>query len=353
MTGLQSPRGRRRGCGRSRVLACGSFATRLILSIVPALASSSPTGPIGSEARASLTSGLPAPVVEPDWAYLPAALFQLEASNIASLTAVTYDVRMAAAAAHCRNAAAPVSDLMTNDDDVRSVYSRLACTPEPAKVAHHLWSRKLLATSLRLASPFREPSVTTPVQAAIERGAEISGVAPEYLWRTAAAESGFRPEAAASSSSARGLYQFIESTWLSAVRKYGRGLGLDRAAMTVQMDRRGRPLVPDPIAKADILALRSDPLIAATIAGMLTRENASRLAARGFKAASSEELYAAHVLGPEGAAILFQTVHTKPQLPAASIFPAEAKANPRLFYRTAGPTSIADLVEELSLRTGV
>ena len=52
-----------------------------------------------------------------------------------------------------------------------------------------------------------------------------------YLVRTAAVESSFDPTAKSATSTASGMYQFVEATWLEMVENHGAKIGLgDHAA---------------------------------------------------------------------------------------------------------------------------
>jgi soluble lytic murein transglycosylase-like protein len=55
----------------------------------------------------------------------------------------------------------------------------------------------------------------TNVTGAIRQASRLTGASFDYLLATAQVESGFNPNSAASTSSARGLFQFIEQTWLA------------------------------------------------------------------------------------------------------------------------------------------
>jgi soluble lytic murein transglycosylase-like protein len=59
------------------------------------------------------------------------------------------------------------------------------------------------------------------IAGAIKQAASNTGASFEYLLATAKMESNFNPKAAASTSSARGLYQFIDQTWLGTVKEAG------------------------------------------------------------------------------------------------------------------------------------
>ena len=179
------------------------------------------------------------------------------------------------------------------------------------------------------------------VRAAIQRAARATGVDFSMLVETARRESALNPNARAGTSSATGLFQFIESTWLDMVRRYGPSHGL--AAQSAAL-RQGA----DAETRREILALRSDPELSARMAGELARENAATLQARLGRAPNAGELYAAHVMGPAGAVRLIEAAQ-RGAPDAAALFPREAAANGGLFYADGAPRSAQALLERLSL----
>ena len=68
------------------------------------------------------------------------------------------------------------------------------------------------------------------VAGAIKQAANSSGTSFQYLLATAKMESDFNPTAGASTSSARGLYQFIDQTWLATVKDAGGQAGCGQYA---------------------------------------------------------------------------------------------------------------------------
>ncbi|MEI6419686.1 MAG: transglycosylase SLT domain-containing protein, partial [Sphingomonadales bacterium] len=64
----------------------------------------------------------------------------------------------------------------------------------------------------------------------VQAAARHTTVNANWLMATAQLESGLNSMAAAATSSARGLFQFTESTWLAMVRRHGAGHGLGWAA---------------------------------------------------------------------------------------------------------------------------
>ncbi|WP_395648043.1 transglycosylase SLT domain-containing protein [Terricaulis sp.] len=185
----------------------------------------------------------------------------------------------------------------------------------------------------------------TNVTAAIRRASQATGVDFSLLVETARRESALNPNARAATSSATGLFQFIDSTWLDMVRRHGADHGLGQYAAMLNQGS------CDAATRREILALRSDPEMAARMAGEFARENAQALQARIGRPPSAGELYAAHVLGAGGAARLIEAAaNGAPD--AAAIFPREAAANRGLFYADGQARSAHGLLDRLGLDAG-
>lgn len=170
------------------------------------------------------------------------------------------------------------------------------------------------------------------VTAAIQKASLKTGVDFTYMMEKAAAESSFDTDAKAKTSSARGLYQFIESTWLQMVNRYGEKYGLEDYAD--QISAKGN--VADPALRREILALRDDPEIASLMAGEFAAENKRSMVNAGIPAdkIGSTELYLAHFLGAGAASEFLKAKEDNPLTPAADIFPRAAKANRNVFYNS-------------------
>lgn len=179
------------------------------------------------------------------------------------------------------------------------------------------------------------------VRAAIRRAADATGVDFSLLVETARRESALNPNARAGTSSATGLFQFIDSTWLDMVRRHGAAHGLNAEAAALSGGA-------DTATRQSILALRSDPELSARMAAELARENAETLQARLGRAPSAGELYAAHVMGPGGAIRLIEAGQAGAP-DAAALFPREAAANRGLFYADGQPRSAQALLQRLDL----
>jgi len=185
------------------------------------------------------------------------------------------------------------------------------------------------------------PTGHEAVRAAVQRAADATGVDFSLLIETARRESALNPAARAQTSSATGLFQFIDSTWLDMVRRHGakHGLAAQAQALAGGCDAQTR---------RDILALRTDPELAARMAAELARENAQALQARLGRAPTAGELYAAHVMGPGGALRLIEAAQAGAPS-AAALFPREAGANRGLFYANGQPRSAQALLARLDL----
>ncbi len=157
---------------------------------------------------------------------------------------------------------------------------------------------------------------------AIEKASAKTGVDFAYLVQQAGAESSFDPNAKAKTSSATGLYQFIESTWLNTIEKHGYKHGISTEGKSRQQ----------------VLNMRKDPQIAANMAAEFASDNEKFLNdhwAKGEKEIGSTELYLAHFLGASGAAGFLNARDESPLQKAAYIFPEAAKANKNVFYEPA------------------
>ncbi|MCH8488953.1 MAG: transglycosylase SLT domain-containing protein [Oceanicaulis sp.] len=182
----------------------------------------------------------------------------------------------------------------------------------------------------------------------IADAARETGASFEYLVRTAQRESNFDPEARARTSSAAGLFQFIEQTWLSMVSRHGAKHGYGELAEAVTRDNQGRFQVSDPARRDAILNLRFDARAASVMAGELAAENASILRSATGREPTEGELYAAHFLGAQGAARLIAHTADNPAQRADQLFPAAAAANRPIFFDQGRPRSVSEVLARLT-----
>ena len=205
-----------------------------------------------------------------------------------------------------------------------------------------------------LVDPSNSPAGAA-VTGAIRQAAQATGTSFQYLLATAQVESGLNPQAGASTSSARGLFQFIDQTWLATMKQSGAALGYGQYAAAITQNASGRYEVADPAMRGEILRLRNDPTANAVMAGAFTQANAAVLSARLGRTPSEGELYIAHFLGAGGAARLISAAAAHPNAGAARYFPDAAHANSSIFYdRTTGAArSLAQVRDLLTARYDV
>ncbi|MGB4058103.1 MAG: transglycosylase SLT domain-containing protein [Alphaproteobacteria bacterium] len=165
---------------------------------------------------------------------------------------------------------------------------------------------------------------------AIKTASARTGVNFAYLVQQAKVESSFNPGIKAKTSSASGLYQFIESTWLSMVKKHGDKYGMGDLADKIGDNGR----VANKALKQQILSLRNDPEKASAMAAEFARENEKSLNEDWGGKIGATELYFAHFMGARQAAAFLKARDENPMQQAALIFPAAAKANRTVFYDT-------------------
>jgi len=193
--------------------------------------------------------------------------------------------------------------------------------------------------------------ISGEVLAGIQKASSETGVDFGYLMAQAAKESGFDPKAKAGTSSASGLYQFVEQTWLSVVRKHGADHGLGDLAAKIKFAEGGGLRVPDASTRKQILELRRDPEISAIMAAEHAADNKAILEAKLKRPMGATDLYMAHFLGVSGAQKFLRALEATPGKPAAALFERAAEANPAIFYRKDGTArSLRDVYDRFDQR---
>lgn len=126
-------------------------------------------------------------------------------------------------------------------------------------------------------------------------------------------ESGGDPNASNPNSSASGPGQFIDSTWLATIKAH-------------------RPDLAQGQSDANLLTLKTDPVIAKQMVDAYASDNQAILAKNGLPVTPGST-YLAHFAGPQGAVKVLQA---DPNTPVGDILgPAVVKANPFLQGMTA------------------
>ncbi|MEM6474902.1 MAG: transglycosylase SLT domain-containing protein [Pseudomonadota bacterium] len=185
-----------------------------------------------------------------------------------------------------------------------------------------------------------------PVKQAIASAAQQTSVDFDYLLAQAEVESAMNPTAKARTSSATGLFQFIESTWLGTMQRHGNRFGLGNLASQISTSRNGQAYVADSGQRQAILALRNDPQVASLMAAGLAEDNRAHLTPILGRQPDHGELYLAHFLGAGGAGRFLSLLAQDPNQSAAALFRKPAAANRSIFYEPGGaPRSLAGVME--------
>lgn len=186
---------------------------------------------------------------------------------------------------------------------------------------------------------------------AIKVASRESGVDFAYLMNKAAQESGFRPDIKAKTSSATGLYQFTEQTWLKMVRDNGDKHGIGVLAQKIVERPDGSLMVKDQGLKRHILELRKNPEMAAAMAAEFAQDNKAHLQNELGGEIGNTELYMAHFLGASGATQFLQAMRNNPDAKAAGLLPQAAAANRSVFYTAEGrPRSVSEIYDRFAAK---
>ena len=189
-------------------------------------------------------------------------------------------------------------------------------------------------------------SVPQRVVNAVSKAAAATGADFSQLMQKASTESGFDPSAKSSTSSATGLFQFIESTWLGMVKEHGAQLGLGKYADQIEI-RNGKPCVANCDVKHAILNLRKNPEISAMMAGMASADDQNYLQAHTNGDVGGTEMYLAHFMGAGTAAKFLNARDDNGSTSAAQLFPKQAHANRSIFYTASGYARSLDQVYDI------
>lgn len=174
------------------------------------------------------------------------------------------------------------------------------------------------------------------------RAAQRADYDPTMLMAIADKESSLRATARAGTSSATGLFQFIEKTWLQTVRMFGAKHGLAREAALIEGPD-DQPTIADPDERARVLALRERPYLAAVMAAEMLKRDGGKVADNVGRPLSAGETYLIHFLGTRDANLFMSRLTETPQVSAAATLPKPAKANKPIFYEGGKAKAVADV----------
>jgi hypothetical protein len=195
--------------------------------------------------------------------------------------------------------------------------------------------------------------IDSAILAAIRLAGLRTGVEFSYLMELAEVESSFDPQARAKTSTASGLYQFKDESWLDAIQAYGDGYGLGYYAAQVgyRLDDEGmmEPFIEDPAVQQRVLDPRFTPRLAALLAAEQVRSSRERLVYSLERQPGRTELYLTHFFGTAGAISFLKELDVNPDRIAGEIFPGPARRNRSIFQtRDRTPRTIAEIYRLLA-----
>lgn len=167
----------------------------------------------------------------------------------------------------------------------------------------------------------------------VVKAAQTTDMDPALLMAIAEKESNFITRARARTSSASGLFQFVEKTWLQAMKHFGHRYGRAEEAKAIASDD-GASVAPQQRAK--ILGLRNDPYLSAALAAEMLKKDGAKIAEKIGRPLTPGETYLIHFLGPEDAERFMKTMNEAPNVSAAALLPRPARANRPIFYEQQG-----------------
>lgn len=191
------------------------------------------------------------------------------------------------------------------------------------------------------------------VAKAVQNASARTGVDFSYLLKQAQVESSFDTDIRSKSSSATGLYQFIDQTWLRMVKEHGAEHGQSGWANAITQGRDGRFHVADKNMRHEILNARTDADFSALMAGEYAAENKRIIESKTSRNANATDLYMAHFLGSGGATTFLNALQDNPLQKASVIFPSAAASNRAVFYNPDGsPRTLAQVYDRFAAKFG-
>ncbi|KAF0133077.1 MAG: lytic transglycosylase [Methylocystaceae bacterium] len=278
----------------------------------------------GRQSKASPQATLPGLLLDQSCSPLLRALCVATLLSVLAVLAMTAErdetrrPERTARAARARVAASPLTTLATltqSADDDTALDSDFSLEQAALTWSHRLGSD--------------EQSIVERVV----KAAQTTEMDPALLMAIADKESNFSSTAKARTSSASGLFQFVEKTWFTAMKTFGWRHGHGETAAAIASDDSARVSGQK---RAQILGLRNDPYLSAVLAAEMLKKDSARIAERIGRPLTRGETYLIHFLGPDDAERFMRTMDEAPHTSAASLLPRPARANRPIFYEQQG-----------------
>lgn len=164
----------------------------------------------------------------------------------------------------------------------------------------------------------------------VELSSRTTGVPTTYARALFAQEGGDNTEAANPRSTARGLTQFIEGTWLQMMREYGPRYGLPQSlANQIEQKPNGAWRARTREAHDQLMELRFSPEWNAVMSGHYANQEHGDMVRRAGRPVSIEETYLAHFMNGDVAGQWVRAVGNQPQTNARAFLRRIYANNPR------------------------
>ena len=185
----------------------------------------------------------------------------------------------------------------------------------------------------------------------IRSASATTGVDFKFLLAQASLESGFQSEVRARRSSAAGLFQFTNQTWLEMMRNHGQKYGQGALASQIATQSNGKLGVEDKATETQILDLRKNVDLSAHMAAELTKANAAHLEKALGRKPGAADLHLSLLLGATGAVRFLKAHQSDAAASAAALVPAAARQNPTIFYDSGHtPKTVAAVYQRIEER---
>jgi len=187
------------------------------------------------------------------------------------------------------------------------------------------------------------------VRATVQAG-ERTGVEPAFLLAVANLESGMDVNARPKQGgfSARGLFQFIDTTWMRMVKEHGAQHGLEHLAGAIKVDqRRAAVVVPNRQLRKDVLALRKDVEVSTLLTAATFASYKDKIRAALGREAKKTEIYMLHFLGEVAGLAFVKAASETPGAIPGSRFSAAVRANQRIFMDQGRRLSYGQVMKKL------
>ncbi len=176
-----------------------------------------------------------------------------------------------------------------------------SCTKPASVMLLQGKDEKRLELARSLKAYLRSKTQDEGLATAIYKASLKTGVDFELMVLKAKMESDLGRLTFARHTTARGAFQYIEPTWLTLIRRYGKDIGYEHYGDAIARSKYpGVPYIKNgnPFLKAEILALRHDPDISALIKAYQVREETDviRSYKRGKRVTATDH-YIVHMLG--------------------------------------------------------